>query len=119
MDSSTSTQCHSLEKAVGGTQRLAEITGSRAYERFTGNQIAKIFQTQPKVYEKCERISLVSSFAPSLLIGDYAPIDYSDGSGMNLMNIETKDWEEKCLEVRKGNSVSLFYIIIINIIKYS
>ena len=38
MDSSTSAECRKLEEAVGGAQRLADITGSRAYERFTGNQ---------------------------------------------------------------------------------
>lgn len=32
MDSSTSDQCQFLEAAVGGAQRLADITGSRAYE---------------------------------------------------------------------------------------
>ncbi|XP_009978256.1 PREDICTED: xylulose kinase-like, partial [Tauraco erythrolophus] len=32
MDSSTASQCSALEKAVGGAQHLASITGSRAYE---------------------------------------------------------------------------------------
>lgn len=32
MDSSTASQCRELEKAVGGAQHLASVTGSRAYE---------------------------------------------------------------------------------------
>ena len=100
MDSSTTKQCHLMEQAVGGAQKLADITGSRAYERFTGNQIAKIYQKRQASYETCEHISLVSSFLATLCIGDYAPIDYSDGSGMNLMNIYTKAWDPICLQVQ-------------------
>ncbi|CAJ0935313.1 unnamed protein product [Ranitomeya imitator] len=97
MDSSTSAECRHLEKSIGGAQALADITGSRAYERFTGNQIAKIYKAKPEEYSRCERISLVSSFAASLFIGDYAPIDCSDGSGMNLLDIHEKSWDEICL----------------------
>src|SRR4051812_42605061 len=35
MDSSTSTECAEIERAVGGDRTLAERTGSRAFERFT------------------------------------------------------------------------------------
>ncbi|XP_050539427.1 xylulose kinase isoform X2 [Daktulosphaira vitifoliae] len=98
MDSSTTKQCKKLEKSVGGAQELAELTGSKAYERFSGPQIAKIAENRPGAYQNTERISLVSSFACSLFLGAYAPIDWSDGSGMNLMDIKTKKWSEKCLE---------------------
>uniref|UniRef100_A0A0B7A0A0 Xylulose kinase n=1 Tax=Arion vulgaris TaxID=1028688 RepID=A0A0B7A0A0_9EUPU len=99
MDSSTTKQCRQLEETVGGAQALANITGSRAYERFTGSQIMKVFQTQPEAYNNTQRISLVSSFAASLFIGDYAPIDHSDGTGMNVLDIWTRKWSQKCLEV--------------------
>ncbi|XP_078087666.1 xylulose kinase isoform X3 [Mustelus asterias] len=98
MDSSTTKECQQLEKSVGGPQKLADITGSRAYERFTGNQIAKFNKKNPEDYKKTERISLVSSFVASLFLGDYAAIDYSDGSGMNLMDIRAHDWSQKCLD---------------------
>ncbi|XP_076384623.1 xylulose kinase isoform X2 [Megalopta genalis] len=45
-----------------------------------------------------QRISLISSFLASLFLGDFAPIDWSDGSGMNLLNIHTKDWDDVLLE---------------------
>ncbi|XP_065804917.1 xylulose kinase [Labrus bergylta] len=98
MDSSSTQQCHELQAAAGGALRLAEITGSRAYERFTGNQIAKLRQTRPNEFQDAERISLVSSFAASLFLGDYAAIDFSDGSGMNLLDIRTRTWSKICLE---------------------
>lgn len=99
MDSSTTAECREIEKAVGGPLELSQITGSRAYERFTASQIRKIFQTQPEVYQNTERISLVSSFMASLFIGAYACIDQADGSGMNLMDIRQRAWCTKALEV--------------------
>eukprot|EP00941_MAST-03F_sp_MAST-3F-sp1_P006299 g6299.t1 len=99
MDSSTSKECSDLEAAFGGAQATAACTGSRAYERFTGNQICKIAKFKPEAYANCERISLVSSFFPSLLTGAYAPIDVSDGSGMNLMDVSSRKWSDLALSV--------------------
>ncbi|KAF7280366.1 xylulose kinase [Rhynchophorus ferrugineus] len=98
MDSSTTKQCKQLEDAVGGPAELANITGSKAYERFTGSQIAKIYQTKLDAYKSTERISLVSSFIVSIFLGKVAPIDLSDGSGMNLMDIRTKSWHQTLLD---------------------
>jgi len=36
MDASTTQYCRDLEKKIGGMNELAHITGSRAFERFTG-----------------------------------------------------------------------------------
>lgn len=99
MDCSTTSECRAIEKACGGALELARVTGSRAFERFTGPQIKKIFDTQPQVYDSTERISLVSSFMASLFVGSYAAIDHTDGSGMNLMDIKEKAWSKVALEV--------------------
>uniref|UniRef100_A0A5B7ASC5 Xylulose kinase n=1 Tax=Davidia involucrata TaxID=16924 RepID=A0A5B7ASC5_DAVIN len=98
MDSSTTEQCKEIEKAVGGALELSRLTGSRAHERYAGPQIRKIFEKKPEVYHNTEKISLVSSFMTSLLIGAYACIDETDGAGMNLMDIKHRVWCKIALE---------------------
>ena len=95
-----STECASLEASVGGAEQLAQITGSRAYERFTGNQIAKLAKERPEVasnpvflvmfsvncqvYKSTERISLVSSFAASLFAGK---VSHRDIRTANVLSV--------------------------------
>lgn len=98
MDTSTSRQCAERETALGGAQAVADLTGSRAYERFTGNQIARVFQSDPTLYRATDRIMLVSAFAASLFLGDPAPMDHADASGMNLMDIRSKTWSPAALD---------------------
>ena len=79
-----------------GTNEL--LDSLRAYERFTGNQIAKIAKEKPEAYNSTVRISLVSSFVPTVLTGVFSGIDLSDGSGMNLLDVTAKAWSTKCLD---------------------
>ncbi|KAJ3999794.1 hypothetical protein F5050DRAFT_1852282 [Lentinula boryana] len=104
-DSSTTRECREIEEAIGGPQTLADITGSRAYERFTGTQIARIRRINPKAYEATSRISLVSSFMPSLFLGRIAPIEISDASGMNLMDVLTCKWNDQLLNICGGSEL--------------
>jgi len=104
LDSSTSEQCQRLEERVGGSQALADVTGSRAYERFTGPQLARLAEEQPQAWANTERVSLVSSFAATLFLGKYANIDAADAGGMNLMDLRAKDWSDQCLEVGRERS---------------
>jgi xylulokinase len=62
-----------------------------------------MYRHQPNVYEKTERIQLISSFIPTLLTGQYVDIDLSDGSGMNLLDIKTHKWNEHLLEITAPN----------------
>jgi xylulokinase len=92
MDSSTTSQCAAIEAAVGGPRALAAISGSRAFERFTGPQIRKFAEEDPDGYAATDRVHLVSSWLASLLAGRHAAIDPGDGSGMNLMDLATRRW---------------------------
>ncbi|CAF1369559.1 unnamed protein product [Didymodactylos carnosus] len=109
MDSSTTKYCRLLEERLGGSQKLFEITGSKAYERFTGSQIMK-FQTESNdLYLKTERIQLVSNFVSTLLLGEYTSVDYSDGSGMNLFDIINLKWSQECLDACAPDLLSKLY----------
>jgi xylulokinase len=98
MDSSTGEECHEMTAAVGGEDLVCAKSGSIAIERFTGPQIRRFYKNDPAAYEQTARIHLVSSFLCSVLIGADAPIDTGDGAGMNLVNIDTWDWDSELLE---------------------
>jgi xylulokinase len=98
MDESTSEQCAAIEAALGGPENVSRLTGSRAYERFTGPQIRKFHERQPDAWARTARVHLVSSFLASLLAGGDVPIDPGDGAGMNLMDIQTFTWSPAALE---------------------
>ncbi|KAI0318382.1 actin-like ATPase domain-containing protein [Amylostereum chailletii] len=104
-DSSTTRECREIEESVGGPQALADLTGSRAYERFTGTQIKRIRRVHPDAYEATSRVSLVSSFLPSLFLGSIAPIEISDASGMNLMNVLSCKWDDALLRTCGGSEL--------------
>ena len=103
MDSSTGAECAHIEQVLGGPQKVADISGSRACERFTGPQIRKYLTQQPEIYANTERIGLISSLIPSLLLGSVAPIDQSDASGMTLLDLKTADWSDQLLAATAGS----------------
>ena len=100
------------------------LNSLRAYERFTGNQIAKIAKEKPEAYNSTVRISLVSSFVPTLLTGVFSGLDLSDGSGMNLLDVTAKAWSTECLDAcapglmeRLGEPV-MSYTVVGNLASY-
>ncbi len=103
MDSSTSKQCDEIRDSLGGLRSTIELLGSNTFERFSGPQIRKYYQENLEGYNNTSIIHLVSSFMASILLGKNAPIDHGDGAGMNLMNIKTKQWDKRVLEVTAPN----------------
>jgi xylulokinase len=97
MDSSTSAECAEITAAMGGAARVARLTGSRAFERFTAAQIRRWWHRAPAEYAATDRIHLVSSFMAALLVGQHAPLDPGDASGMNLMDLARRAWAPDAL----------------------
>jgi len=98
MDESAAEQGAAIEQELGGADATAQLTGSRAYARFTGAQVRKVHDGNPGAYHATTRVHLVSSFLASLLIGGDAPLDPGDASGMNLMDIRSSEWSAEALD---------------------
>lgn len=104
-DASTPTQCRALERAFAsvlsgddeavaaearGARALAEHTGSRAYERFTGVQLVKLAQTRPEALRATARVQLISAFVASLFAGAFCAEDVAEASGTNLFELRSE-----------------------------
>ncbi|MFO7821840.1 MAG: FGGY family carbohydrate kinase [Lentisphaeria bacterium] len=98
MDSSTSTECREIATRAGSDEEAQKRSGSPAIERFSGPQIRKFAKEAPEKYEQTAIIHLVSSFLASMLAGESVAIDTGDGAGMNLMNLQSCDWDTVLLE---------------------
>ena len=98
MDTSTGAECAEIAAAVGGNAEVCLRSGSIAIERFTGPQIRRFFKLDPVAYEKTAVIHLVSSFVGSVLAGKTIAIDHGDGAGMNLLNLQSLDWDDALLD---------------------
>ena len=96
-DSSTARECDEIRRALGGAAATAELTGSDAFERFTGPQIRRFARTEPDAWAATAHVCLVSSFVTSVLAGRLAPIDHGDGAGMNLLDIRRLEWSEAAM----------------------
>ncbi|TLD32490.1 xylulose kinase [Venturia nashicola] len=106
-DASTQSQCEEFDKSLGGPEKLAQNTGSKAHHRFSGPQIMRFRQKYSDAYAATARISLVSSFLASILLGRVAPIDIGDVCGMDLWDISAGAWNDDLLSLAAGGERNL------------
>ncbi|KIW65606.1 D-xylulose kinase A [Phialophora macrospora] len=103
-DASTQKECDEFDAILGNATQLANVTGSKAHHRFTGPQILRFQRKYPDKYIKTHRITLVSSWIATILLGKFAPFDISDVCGMNLWDIKAGNWSQNLLELTAGPS---------------
>ena len=104
MDSSTGEEVAALDARFGDSLRTR--TGSPAIERFAAAQVMKFAKDDPDGWEKTARVHLLSSFLTSYLAGEDGPIDTGDGAGMNLLNLETLEWDREICDFAAPGLIS-------------
>ncbi len=81
-----------------GTDKLSEYTGNIAFAGFTAPKILWVEKNEPENFAKICKIMLPKDYLAYRLSGVHCT-DYSDASGMLLLDVKNKCWSEKMLEI--------------------
>jgi len=95
-DGRTVEECEEITQRVGG-ERLVEITANQALTSFTAGNILWVRNHEPEVYKKCRHILLPKDYIRYKLTGKFG-MEASDASGMNMLDINTREWSDEVLE---------------------
>jgi xylulokinase len=80
-----------------GEDRVYEITGHRLSASYSATKIMWIMTHEPGVYDATYKFMHAKDFVVSKLTGAFCT-DYSDASGMNLLDIGAQQWSEELIE---------------------
>ncbi|MBR4287543.1 MAG: xylulokinase [Clostridia bacterium] len=83
---------------VIGKEKLASLTGNIAFAGFTVPKIMWVRDNEPENFAKISKIMLPKDYINYRLTGVHS-IDYSDASGMLLLDVENKKWSSEMLEI--------------------
>lgn len=96
-DGRTAPQVDYLNNVIG-KNILSELTANIAFAGFTAPKILWMKENEPHLFEKISKIMLPKDYINYILTGVHA-CDYSDASGMLLLDVENKCWSEKMLKI--------------------
>lgn len=83
---------------VIGKDRLAELTANIAFAGFTAPKLLWVQKNERENFEKIAKIMLPKDYLNYRLTGVHA-CDYSDASGMLLLDVKNKCWSAEMIEV--------------------
>lgn len=83
---------------VIGKEKLFEYTGNIAFAGFTAPKIMWIRNNEPDNFAKISKIMLPKDYINYLLTGTHCT-DYSDASGMLLLDVKNKRWSKEMLDI--------------------
>ncbi|MBQ8407385.1 MAG: xylulokinase [Clostridia bacterium] len=96
-DGRTAKETAWLNEAVG-EEFLAENTANIAFAGFTAPKILWMREHEPENFAKISKIMLPKDYLNYLLTGKHC-CDYSDASGMLLLDVGEKKWSKRMLEL--------------------
>ena len=96
-DGRTAKQTDYLNQVIG-KEKLSEYTANIAFAGFTAPKILWMKENEPENFAKIEKIMLPKDYLAYRLSGSFCT-EYSDASGMLLLDVEHKCWSAKMLEI--------------------
>lgn len=81
-----------------GVERLFESTGNIAFAGFTAPKIMWVRENEPENFARISKIMLPKDYVNYLLTGVHCT-DYSDASGMLLLDVKNKRWSKEMLDI--------------------
>lgn len=104
-DGRTSKQTDYLNKVVG-KEKLMELTANIAFAGFTAPKILWVKENEPENFTKIKKIMLPKDYLAYKLSGVFAT-DYSDASGMLLLDVKNRCWSDEMCQICSVNSDTL------------
>ena len=100
-DGRTAKQTEYLNKVIG-EDKLMEYTANIAFAGFTAPKILWVKENELENFAKIKKIMLPKDYLAYKLSGVFAT-DYSDASGMLLLDVKNKCWSEKMCDICSVN----------------
>ena len=96
-DGRTAKQTDYLNTVIG-KEKLSEYTANIAFAGFTAPKILWVKENEPDNFAKICKIMLPKDYLAYRLSGAFVS-DYSDASGMLLMDVKNKCWSKEMAEI--------------------
>lgn len=96
-DGRTEKQTKYLNEVIG-KEKLSEYTGNIAFAGFTAPKILWMKENEPENFVKIAKIMLPKDYLAYKLSGSFCT-DYSDASGMLLLDVKNRRWSQKMCDV--------------------
>ncbi|MBR4466243.1 xylulokinase [bacterium] len=81
-----------------GKEKLSSYTGNIAFAGFTAPKVLWVKNNEPENFKRIKKIMLPKDYLVYKLTGVFAT-DYSDASGMLLLDVKNKRWSEEMLDI--------------------